>query len=82
MIQGTAADVLKLKLIELDQADVAQYLCLPIHDELVFDVPLDVIDDVQNIIEKVMPEFQRFSVPLTVSGERTDRWGSKYRDVA
>lgn len=79
LIQGTAADVLKLKLVELDMAGVGEFMVLPVHDELVFDVPNDQLDDVQETVLKVMEEHQRFMVPLTISQERASRWGEKYR---
>lgn len=80
LIQGTAADVLKLKLAELDLAGLGEYMILPVHDEVVFDVPLDVADEVERTINEVMHEGSMFSVPLTVGIDRVQRWGDKYRD--
>lgn len=79
LIQGTAADVLKQKMLELDAAGVGEFMILPVHDEIVFDVPNDVLDDVVRVIEDIMPDTTQFSVPLSVEASVTDdRWGVKY----
>jgi DNA polymerase-1 len=78
LIQGTAGDILKRKTVELDAAGVADYLVLPVHDELDFDVPAELVDDVSRMIDAVMPE-TGFDVPITVGIDVVDRWGDKYR---
>lgn len=78
LIQGTAADVLKDRIAVLDRSDVAQYMRLPVHDELLFDVPAEVVPDVIAEVKHLMPETSKFTVPLTVDSEVVDRWGTKY----
>jgi DNA polymerase-1 len=78
LIQGTAADVLKQKVVELDAAGIADYLVLPVHDELDFDVPEPLLPEVLATIREVMPS-NDFSVPITVGIDVVDRWGEKYR---
>lgn len=80
LIQGTAADVLKLKLVELDQAGLGEYMILPVHDEVVFDVPADVAGEVGREAAHIMSEELLFEVALPVGADGPyDRWGDKYR---
>lgn len=76
--QGTAGEVLKVKLCELSNAGLGPYITLPVHDEVVFRVPDDILDEVVHTVEEVMPEDQKFKVPLTVDLETTKRWGDLY----
>ena len=78
LIQGTSADVLKEALVRLDQAGLGPYMRLPVHDEVIFDVPDAEVDDLKYEIERVMRD-DRWLVPLTVGAESYDRWGDKYR---
>lgn len=73
-IQGTASDVLKQKLVDMDSAGLSQYLVLPVHDELLFDVPEEVLDDAAPEMLKVMEELERFKVPLTCGQEIGMTW--------
>lgn len=79
LIQGTCADLLKSKLVELDNAGFGDYMVLPVHDEIVFDVPGDLVNEAAPEIERTMTEVQKFVVPLTAGVDIVDRWGDKYR---
>ncbi len=81
LIQGAAADVLKMKMLELQQAGLEEFMILPVHDEVLFDVPHEQAREVKRVVEAVMPELQMFSVPLTVGVEHHARWGDKYAGV-
>ena len=79
-IQSTAtADLLKLKIIELSNAGLGEYFRLPIHDEVFWEAPADIADEVKHEIETVMTETELFRCPLTAEGEVLNRWGDKYR---
>lgn len=77
--QGEAGDVLKKKMVELSMTEAGEYMILPIHDELLFDVPKDRADAVVEIIKEVMPEEHYYSVPLSVGVDVVDKWGDKYQ---
>jgi DNA polymerase-1 len=77
LVQGTAAEVLKQKLIELDAASYAEYLVLPVHDEVIMDVPTEQIDEIARDVSKIMSDDQMFSVPLTTDASTGQRWGEK-----
>jgi DNA polymerase-1 len=75
---GATADVLKLKLIELSNAGLGKFIRLPVHDEVVMEVPDDELADAEATVWDVMPELNLFDCPLTVDVESTKRWGTKY----
>lgn len=79
LIQGSCAVVLKRALIDLDAAGFGKYILLPIHDEIMFDVPADQIEDgIVEDIKRVMTR-EDFAAPLTVGAKVVDRWGDPYR---
>ena len=82
IIQGSAADIMKQAMLKIssflrasDLGDNCR-LCLQIHDELLFEVEHDVLDDAIRAIVDCMEHAVALSVPLpcTVSVGRT--WGS------
>ena len=75
LIQGTAADLFKQKVVDLDNAGLLGYAVLPVHDELLFDVPKEEAEDLVHEVEAVMGETERFLVPLTCSGSVGATWG-------
>lgn len=78
LIQGTAAQVLKDRIVALDLAGLSDYLVLPVHDELVFDVPRDEVEEYTHAVKEVMNVYDRFSTPLTVDSKQVERWGDAY----
>lgn len=81
-IQGTAADVMKDRMIALSRTWVGEHMILPIHDELIFSVPENAVYEAIRTIREVMPERERFAVPLTIGVEVTRRWGGDKLQVA
>lgn len=80
LCQGTAAEVLKEKLVALDMAGLTEYLILPVHDELIFDIPDDLWEEQAKEISNIMQDLTTFSVPLTVTVSKPlERWGDSYR---
>jgi DNA polymerase-1 len=78
LIQGMAADVFKEALVRLGESPVAEFMVLPVHDEVVFDIPNEFIEESKIIITKAMAD-DRWAVPFTVGIEGPlDRWGAKY----
>jgi DNA polymerase-1 len=55
-------------------------MILPVHDEVVFDVPQENVDDACATIKTTMEEHRAFAVPLTVGIDRLEKWGDKYRE--
>jgi DNA polymerase-1 len=66
-----------MKLIELDNAGFGPYMCLPVHDEVVFDVPADQVDEFAIAAMRVMSDDNLISVPITTGPATGLRWGDK-----
>jgi DNA polymerase-1 len=81
MLQGTAAELMKKAIVRLDAAGYTDYMCVPIHDEMVFSLPADGAADAMKDIESIMSYCDgQFAVDLPAEAEGPlDRWGSKYR---
>ena len=69
-IQGSAADIIKLAMINVhnvfQQEDLQSKLLLQVHDELVFDVHKKELGSIQSIIKQKMESAVQISVPLEV----------------
>jgi len=77
--QGEAGDVLKVKMIELSMSEAGEFMRLPIHDEILFEVPQERAEEIKAVIESVMPETKAFAVPLSVSADVVSKWGDRYQ---
>lgn len=78
LIQGSAADVLKRALVRLDAAGLGDYMLLPVHDEVLFDVPDELVPELSELIPATMLDTE-WLVPLTADCAAVSRWGDKYR---
>jgi DNA polymerase-1 len=69
-VQGSAADIFKLAMIDLDRAltagGFASRMILTVHDELVLEVPLDERERVTPVVAEVMEHVTELRVPLVV----------------
>ncbi len=68
-IQGTAADILKLAMIDTHAALAqipAARMILTVHDELLFEVPADRADETAAVVRERMQGAAQLNVPLTV----------------
>lgn len=69
-VQGSAADVFKLAMVRVDEALEASRLrsrmILTVHDELVFEVPLEEREAVEPLVRDVMEHVCELRVPLVV----------------
>ena len=83
-IQGTAADIIKLAMIEIHKNILSKKLnakmLLQVHDELVFEIENKYVDESILIIKKIMEtnhlEYKEFKVPLTVDCGSGNNWGN------
>ena len=76
--QGTAADILKMGLVRLEDAGLAQYALLPVHDEVIFEVPEADAPDVLAAAAHALTDSENFRVPISASGDVYRRWGDGY----
>lgn len=69
-LQGTAADLIKIAMIRIDEAirerDLKSRMTLQVHDELVFEVPEAEIDIMKSLVREYMEKVHPLSVPLQV----------------
>ena len=79
LIQGGAAEVFKSNLVKLDQADLTEYLIVPVHDEIVLNAPRESAAEIQQIVRQAMTTTEGWSVPLTADVDGPlENWGAKY----
>ena len=69
-VQGSAADIFKLAMIQLDAAleaaGLQSQMLLTVHDELVLEVPLDERASTEAVVREVMENVTELRVPLVV----------------
>jgi DNA polymerase-1 len=69
-LQGTAADLIKLAMIRIDQeirkSGLKSRMTLQVHDELVFEVPESEVDAMKTLVRHHMEEAHTLAVPLLV----------------
>jgi DNA polymerase I len=79
VIQGSAADLIKLAMIRVDQAlnesGLRANLLLQIHDELLFEVHESDIESLAELVIREMSHAFELDVPLVVDVEVGDNWG-------
>ena len=77
-VQGTAADVMKRAMIELDEAlhkrELRSRMLLQVHDELIFEVPSEEIDSLADILREIMPAALDLVVPLNIEVKSARNW--------
>ncbi|ACG61560.1 DNA polymerase I PolA [Streptococcus equi subsp. zooepidemicus MGCS10565] len=77
-IQGSAADILKIAMINLDQALVAggfeTKMLLQVHDEIVLEVPSHELAAVKELVKETMESAVNLAVPLRVDESAGKSW--------
>ena len=77
-IQGSAADIIKMAMIKLHHTlkdhHLKSRMILQVHDELVFDVPLDEVDVMKTLVKECMEHAVAVGVPIDVEVEVGRNW--------
>ena len=77
-IQGSAADLIKIAMIQIDrtlrESRYASMMLLQVHDELVFEVAPDEIDEITSVVKREMEGAASLSVPLVVDIGTGKNW--------
>ncbi|CIS78301.1 DNA polymerase I-3'-5' exonuclease and polymerase domains [Streptococcus pneumoniae] len=77
-IQGSAADILKIAMIQLDKALVAggyqTKMLLQVHDEIVLEVPKSELVEMKKLVKQTMEEAIQLSVPLIADENEGATW--------
>lgn len=72
--QGTAADLLKMAIVDLDAAGFGPHMLIPVHDEIVASFPSHEAEEMMHEMERIMAYPDR-RVPLPVEGSLGQRFG-------
>lgn len=77
-IQGSAADIIKLAMLRVDEKlreeKLSAKLILQVHDELILDVPREEVERVKVLVREAMEGATELSVPLEVSMDVGESW--------
>lgn len=77
-IQGTAADMIKIAMLEihdaLSKSELKSKMILQVHDELVFDVPKAEVEELEDLVIKKMSQAMPLKVPLLVESGSGENW--------
>lgn len=80
-VQGTAADLMKMAMINVHEVLSKEYsqndvkLTLQVHDEIVLEVKKDLVTEVMEKVQKIMEGVVKLRVPVKVEVGRGKRWG-------
>lgn len=81
-VQGTAAEILKLAMIKLDDQLVSESvsqsaprMLLTVHDELIIEAPKDRAKDIANLVKETMENVVKLCVPIEVNVGIGNNWG-------
>ena len=78
-IQGTAADIIKVAMIRVDQEmrdrNLRSRMLLQVHDELIFECPPDEAETIRELATRIMPASLELKVPLKVDLKQGRNWG-------
>jgi DNA polymerase-1 len=78
-LQGTAADIVKLAMIrlqgEMDVRGLTSKMILQVHDELLFEVPPEELEEMKGLILELMPQAMNLNVSLEVEVKVGRNWG-------
>jgi len=81
-LQGTAADIVKMAMIEVDRhirsGQIKAKLLLQVHDELVLEVRENDVEMVANQVKAVMESIAQFSIPLAVEAKWAKNWSDAH----
>ncbi len=77
-VQGTAADVMKRAMIDVDasmrQQELRSRMLLQVHDELIFEVPHEEVAALANLLHEIMPSALDLTVPMQIEVKSATNW--------
>ncbi|MFC1992354.1 DNA polymerase I [Chloroflexota bacterium] len=78
-VQGTSADIIKVAMIHLEEEMGKRHLkskmLLQVHDELIFEVPDEELEEMRRLVPQIMSSALEFSIPLKVDIKTGNNWG-------
>ena len=84
-IQGTAADIIKIAMLqlpeEINQARLKAKMLLQVHDELMFEVPEDELLETTALVQRVMENAHKLDIPLSTDAKAGTSWGNMEKNL-
>ncbi|MFC1997530.1 DNA polymerase I [Chloroflexota bacterium] len=78
-IQGTAADIMKIAMLNLSKAlanaNLSSNMLLQVHDEIVLECPCDELVETANLVKNFMENAYHLDVPLQTEARSGKNWG-------
>ena len=78
-VQGTAADIMKIAMLNippaLKAAGLKARMLLQVHDELVFECPKDEVQETARVVQEIMENAYPLSIPLSTEARYGPNWG-------
>jgi len=78
-VQGTSADVIKVAMLnlhrEMDKRQLKSKMLIQVHDELIFEVPQEELEEMKKLVPQIMSTALKLSVPLKVDIKTGNNWG-------
>jgi DNA polymerase-1 len=78
-VQGSSADIIKIAMInlhrEMERRNLKSKMLLQIHDELLFEVPEEEMEEMKSLVTELMPRAFQLCVPLKIDIKLGRNWG-------
>jgi DNA polymerase-1 len=78
-VQGTSADIIKVAMVnlyrEMNERRLKSKMMLQVHDELIFEVPQDEMEEMRQLVPQVMSTALELNVRLKVDVKTGGNWG-------
>ncbi|MFC2035802.1 DNA polymerase I [Chloroflexota bacterium] len=78
-VQGTSADIIKVAMInlysEINKRHLKSKMLLQVHDELLFEVPAEELEEICQLVPKLMSTSLELSIPLKADIKSGHNWG-------
>jgi DNA polymerase-1 len=77
-VQGTSADIIKVAMIklyqEMNKRHMESKMLLQVHDELLFEMPSEELEEVRQLVPEIMSTAIELSIPLKVDIKSGQNW--------
>jgi DNA polymerase-1 len=78
-VQGSSADIIKIAMInlhrEMERRNLKSKMLLQIHDELLFEVSEEEVEEMRSLVSELMPRAFELCVPLKIDIKLGRNWG-------
>lgn len=79
LMQGISAHIIKVAMLnlrrEMKGRNLKSKMLLQIHDELIFEVPEEEIEELKSLVTELMPQVIKLSVPVKIDTKLGKDWG-------